>query len=73
KAQYLLVCPNMSETTLYRSRGPNGFYAQLAKGDVPNWLEPVTLREVQPGKPLPFKLWRIRYDLPDMAGVPATR
>jgi len=64
-AQYLLVCPNMAETTLYRARGPNGFYSQLAKGQVPNWLEPVPLREVQPGKPLPFKLWKIRYDLPD--------
>ncbi|MEP9359246.1 AcrB/AcrD/AcrF family protein [Sphingomonas sp. KR3-1] len=65
-AQYLLICPDMSETTLYRARGPNGFYAQLIKGQVPAWLEPVTLREVQPGKPLPFKLWRIRYDLPDV-------
>lgn len=66
-AQYLLVCPNMSETTLYRSRGPNGFYAQLARGEVPNWLEPVPLRQVRPGTPLPFKLWKIRYDLPDVA------
>ena len=73
KAQYLLVCPDMSETTLYRSRGPNGFYAALAKGQVPNWLEPVPLREGQPGKPLPFKLWRIRYDLPDAPPVPAKR
>ncbi|MDF2385759.1 hypothetical protein JMG10_30110 [Nostoc ellipsosporum NOK] len=67
KAQYLLICPNMAETTLYRSRGPNGFYAELAKGQVPNWLEPVPLREAQLGKPLPFKLWRIRYDLPGPA------
>ncbi|MEN2710396.1 AcrB/AcrD/AcrF family protein [Sphingomonas sp. NPDC092331] len=73
KAQYLLICPNLSETTLYRSRGPNGFYAQLAKGEVPNWLEPVPLRAVQPGKPLPFKLWRIRYDLPEMPAEPAKR
>jgi hypothetical protein len=70
RAQYLLICPNMSETTLYRARGPNGFYAQLIKGDVPNWLEPVALRPAPGGKPLPFKLWRIRYDLPD---VPAAK
>jgi hypothetical protein len=61
QAQYLLICPDMSETTLYRSRGPNGFYAQLAKGQVPNWLEPVTLPEKSP-----FRLWKIRYDLPEI-------
>jgi hypothetical protein len=55
-AAYLLVCPNLAETTLYRSRAPNGFYAQLAKGKVPEWLEPVAL-----SKRSPFKLWRIRY------------
>jgi hypothetical protein len=55
-ATYLLTCPNMAETTLYRSRAPNGFYAQLAKGQVPDWLEPVAL-----SKRAPFKLWRIRY------------
>jgi hypothetical protein len=50
----------MSETTLYRARGPNGFYAQLVKGQVPRWLEPVML----PARS-PLRLWRIRYDLPD--------
>ena len=61
KAVYLLICPNMAETTVYRSRSPNGFYGQLHRGLVPNWLEPV---------PLPrnsaFRLWKIRYDLPDV-------
>lgn len=59
RATYLLVCPDMSETTVYRSRNPNGFFAQLYRGKVPNWLEPVTL----PAKS-PFKLWRILYDQP---------
>lgn len=56
-AQYLLVCPNMAETTIYRSRSPNGFYGQLAKGKVPAWLDPVKLPEKAP-----YRLWRIRYD-----------
>lgn len=56
-AQYLLVCPNMAETTVYRAREPNGFYGQLAKGRVPDWLEPVKL----PAN-APYRLWRIRYD-----------
>jgi hypothetical protein len=60
RAQYLLICPNMAETTLYQSRGPKGFYAQLVRGAVPNWLEPVALPERSP-----FRLWKIRYDLPD--------
>jgi hypothetical protein len=65
KAGYLLICPDMSETTLYRSRAPNGFYAQLARGQVPNWLEAVKL----PPKS-PFRLWKIRYDLPELQDVP---
>lgn len=56
-AQYLLVCPNMAETTVYRARAKNGFYGQLARGQVPDWLEPVAL----PDK-APYRLWRIRYD-----------
>ncbi|MFV0624094.1 AcrB/AcrD/AcrF family protein [Sphingomonas sp. ac-8] len=55
-ATYLLTCPNVAETTLYRSRAPGGFYSQLAKGRVPAWLEPVALP-----KGSPFRLWRIRY------------
>ncbi|QDX28219.1 AcrB/AcrD/AcrF family protein [Sphingomonas suaedae] len=58
-AQYLLVCPNMAETTVYRAREPDGFYGQLAKHKVPDWLEPVELP-----KNAPYRLWRIRYDLP---------
>ncbi|MBX3593171.1 AcrB/AcrD/AcrF family protein [Sphingomonas sp.] len=56
-AQYLLVCPNMAETTIYRSRSPKGFYAQLAAGGAPSWLEPIALP-----KGAPYRLWRIRYD-----------
>lgn len=65
KASYLLICPNMAETTVYRSRSPNGFYAQLHRGQVPNWLEPVTLP-----KNSAFRLWKIRYDLPDVPEPP---
>jgi hypothetical protein len=54
-ATLLLVCPNMAETTVYRARSPNGFYAQLMRGQEPDFLQPVPL----PGHS-PFKLWRIR-------------
>lgn len=55
KATLLLICPNMPKSTLYSTRSLNGFYAQLDKGKVPEWLEPVAL----PAKS-PFKLWRVK-------------
>jgi hypothetical protein len=53
-ATMLLLCPGMSETTLYASEAPKGFYIQLVKGQVPAWLQPVEL----PAKS-PYKLWRL--------------
>ena len=55
KATLLMICPNFAEGTVYKSRSPKGFYAQLEAGKVPAWLEPVTLP-----KDSPFKLWRIK-------------
>ena len=46
----------MSESTVYRARNPGGFYDQLARNDIPAWLEPVAL----PAKS-PLRLWRIHY------------
>jgi hypothetical protein len=52
---YVLICPNLSETTIYASQAKNGFYVQLVRGQVPAWLEPVTL----PAKS-PYRMWRIK-------------
>jgi hypothetical protein len=52
---YVLICPNMSESTIYRADTPEGFYAQLADGKVPDWLEPVGLPQDSP-----FRMWRVR-------------
>ena len=57
-ATMLLLCPGMSETTVYAARNRKGFYQQLVDGDVPAWLEPVTLPEGSP-----YLLWR-RVDSP---------
>ncbi|MDP8993635.1 MAG: AcrB/AcrD/AcrF family protein [Pseudomonadota bacterium] len=54
-ADYLLICPNLSESTIYRSEAPRGFYMQLVEGKVPDWLEPVEL----PGDS-PYRMWRVR-------------
>jgi hypothetical protein len=53
-ATHLLICPDMSETTIYRTRDKTGFYVQLMKGQVPAWLEPVALP-----KGSPLRMWRI--------------
>ncbi|HWI85815.1 MAG TPA: AcrB/AcrD/AcrF family protein [Sphingomonas sp.] len=52
-ATLLLICPGLSESTVYASEAPKGFYVQLAKGQAPEWLAPVKLPDGSP-----FKLWR---------------
>jgi hypothetical protein len=54
RADYLLICPNLSESTLYSTAAPQGFYVQLRDGRVPGWLRPIALP-----KGSPFKLWRV--------------
>jgi len=54
-ADYLLTCPMMSQSTVFAAEAPKGFYAQLAKGQVPAWLEPVDL-----GPKSPLKLWKVK-------------
>ncbi|MET0361810.1 MAG: hypothetical protein ABW048_08680, partial [Sphingobium sp.] len=49
-----------AEGTIYQQRSPKGFYAQMVGGQVPAWLEPVTLRA---GDALPYSLYRIDYRL----------
>lgn len=51
---YVLICPNLSESTIYRSEAPAGFYSRLARGEVPGWLAPVPLPEGSP-----YKMWRV--------------
>ena len=57
-ATYLLVCPNFPEGTIYQSRSPKGFYADLMRGQIPAWLKPVALKT---GMDLPYQLYRIDY------------
>ena len=54
-ATLLLLCPYMSESTIYKAEAPKGFYVQLMQGKIPDWLEPVPLP-----KRSPFLLWRIK-------------
>ena len=52
-ATLLLLCPGLSESTLYTTQDPQGFYQQLMHGKVPAWLKPVPLPAGSP-----FLLWR---------------
>ena len=54
RIDYVLICPNLSESTIYRSEAPHGFYMQLMAGKVPAWMRPVPL---PPGSP--YRMWRV--------------
>jgi len=54
RVDYVLICPNLSESTIYRAEAPRGFYARLASGRTPDWLEPVPLPENSP-----YRMWRV--------------
>jgi hypothetical protein len=52
---YVLLCPGMSESTIYASAARHGFYMQLVHGPVPAWLAPVALP-----KGSLFLMWRVK-------------
>ena len=54
RADYLLICPNSSTTTIFLAEARDGFYGQLDRGQVPTWLTPVELPSDSP-----FKMWRV--------------
>lgn len=54
-ADYLLVCPHLSEATVYEAEAPGGFYARLARGWTPGWLVPIALPANSP-----WRMWRVR-------------
>jgi hypothetical protein len=54
RIDYVLICPGISESTIYASEAPGGFYMQLIRGQVPRWLAPVPLP-----KDSPFRMWRV--------------
>jgi hypothetical protein len=54
RVDYVLICPNLSESTIYRAEAPHGFYAQLSSGKAPDWLRPLPL----PGNS-PYRMWRV--------------
>ncbi|HEX2727990.1 MAG TPA: hypothetical protein VHN20_19375, partial [Beijerinckiaceae bacterium] len=62
-ADYVLICPMMSQATVFTSEAPDGFYGKLASGKAPAWLEPVPLP-----KNSPLMLWRVKPSGPGQPG-----
>ena len=69
-AAYLLVCPWFPEGTIYQSRNPAGFYADLMRDKLPDWLVPVPLTT---DMTLPYQLYRIDYSASGSEKVPQQR
>ena len=51
---YLAVCPDEGELDRYAKKHPAGLWGQIAKGNVPDWLEPL------PAKGKGIMVWRVR-------------
>lgn len=51
---YVAMCPSLNEPRTYAQMAPEGFAAQLADGNAPQWLEPVAM----PADAGP-KFWRV--------------
>ncbi|MEO7178837.1 MAG: AcrB/AcrD/AcrF family protein, partial [Allosphingosinicella sp.] len=54
RIDYVLICPGLSESTVYASQAKDGFYMQLVRGRIPAWLQPVPL----PAKS-PYRMWQV--------------
>ena len=54
RIDYVLICPNLSESTIYRAEAPRGFYMQLMRNKVPDWMAPVPLPRGSP-----YRMWRV--------------
>jgi hypothetical protein len=62
---YFAVCPQLLEPRHYATENPDGLWAAVAAGHLPDWLEPVAV----PGTQV-IRVWRVRADrLPPRAGT----
>lgn len=51
---FLAVCEREAELGFYEKKDPNGLWAQVKKGNIPSWLEPL------PDRGEGIKVWRVR-------------
>ena len=55
RVDYIAFCPGLYEPMTYQAQAPDGLMARLLRGDVPDWLEPVSLEDVNG-----LKVYRVR-------------
>ena len=55
RIDYVVVCPGQAETTLYKLRAPDGFWAQIDAGQLPTWLVRVKVKGMDQ-----LKVWRVK-------------
>ena len=41
KIGYVLICKDDPQVAMMKERAPDGFFARLATGDIPEFLEPI--------------------------------
>ncbi|WP_201450213.1 hypothetical protein [Sphingobium yanoikuyae] len=54
-ADYLVMCARMNEMLLYAQSEPKGLAAQLSRGNVPDWLQPLPTKG-------PLRIYKVRRD-----------
>ena len=52
-AAYVVICDDLNEMGVYKHENPQGLAAQLLKGRIPGWLEPIPA-------PAPLRIYRVR-------------
>lgn len=55
RAQYIVLCSDLSEPNLYADANPSGLAALLIANEAPDWLEPVTM-----DSPAEFRVLKVR-------------
>jgi len=54
-ADYLVMCARMNEMLLYAQSAPNGLAAQLSRGRIPDWLQPLPTKG-------PLRIYKVKRD-----------
>lgn len=53
--EYVAFCPNLFEPMIYAAEAPDGLMARLQRNHLPDWLEPVVLKDLNG-----LRLYRVR-------------
>lgn len=57
--QYVIACTDLSETKLFTKTVPDSLLTDLTRGQIPDWLRPVTLSPLPGGQENPVLAYRV--------------